>query len=90
MISRASSSHRDPLLLHRLVSQALVLIDRADRAFQSNKFYAFSGPDNLVTIRWFDNVPSDHTILGRVLYVTLPFTKKMGKKKTGFLEADED
>jgi len=70
--------------------QTLVLIDRADRVFLPNKFYAWSGPDQVVKIRWFDNVPPDHAVLGRVMYVTLPASKKFAKKKTGFLEADED
>lgn len=70
--------------------QTLVLIDRADVSFNPRKFYAFATPDGGVSIQWVDDVPQGWGILGRVLYVTLPFLPQYGKKKSGFLEEDED
>lgn len=70
--------------------QVLVLIERADKAFTPNKFFAFADPSGNVVIRWFDQVPAGYSILGRVLYATLPHLPQFGKKKSGWLEADED
>jgi hypothetical protein len=68
----------------------MVLIDRGDRYFQSNKFYAFGAPDGSVVIRWYDQVPQGYTILGRVQYVTLPYRERSGSFKSGWMEIDDE
>ncbi len=70
--------------------QALVLIDRGDRYFQSNKFYAFGAPDGSVVIRWFDQVPPEYTVVGRVQYVTVPYMERSGTYKSGWMELDDE
>lgn len=70
--------------------EAMVLIDRADRYFEPTKFYAFAAPDGNVVIRWFDQVPEGWALLGKVHYVTLPYTEKSGTFKSGWMEVDDD
>lgn len=70
--------------------EAMVLIDRGDRYFQPSKFYAFAAPDDSVVIRWFDQVPEGWALLGKVHYVTMPWTAKTGTYKSGWMEVDED
>jgi hypothetical protein len=60
------------------------------RFFQTNKFYAFAAPDGSVVMRWFEQVPAGWVLLGRVHYVTLPYTEKTGTFKSGWMEVDED
>lgn len=70
--------------------EVLVLVDRGDRYFQSNKFYAWAAPDGQVVIRWFEQVPEGWTLLGKVHYVTVPWTEKSGTYKSGWMEVDDD
>lgn len=76
-------------LSNNVDAEVLVLIDRSDRDFYPEKFYAAASPDGSVIIRWFDQLPSGHSVLGRVALVTIPFLPSMQKKKTGFMEEDD-
>jgi hypothetical protein len=70
--------------------EAMVLVDRGDRFFQATKFYAFAAPDGSVVIRWFDQIPEGWALLGKVHYITLPWTEKTGKYKSGWMEVEDD
>jgi len=70
--------------------EAIVLVDRGDRFFQATKFYAFAAPDGSVVIRWFDQIPEGWALLGKVHYITLPWTEKTGRYKSGWMEVEED
>ena len=76
-------------LSNNVEAEVLILLDRADQEFESQKFFAFSAPDGSVVLRWFDDMPAGHSVLGRLVYVTIPFLSSMGGKKSGFLEDDD-
>ena len=73
-------------------AECIAVIDRSDVSFNSEKFFAFAAPDTgLATICWQKQQPADWPILGRVVYVMIPFLSYMAKKKSGFAEdSDED
>jgi hypothetical protein len=70
--------------------EILLLIDRGDTAFTPSKIYVFRTPANTLSIRGCDSVPIGHSVLGRVVLCTLPFVPSMKKRKTGFMEEDEE
>lgn len=70
-------------------TEVLALIDRADQEFTSDKFFAFQTPDGSVALRWFDELPPGHSVLGKLLYVTVPFLSSMQRSKSGFMEDDD-
>lgn len=71
--------------------EVLVLIDRASTLYNSRYFYAFEAPDGAVVIRYFSEIPEEEgwSILGKVMYVTLPHVESTAKA-SGFLEEEED
>ena len=76
-------------LANTVETEVLALVDRGDVEFDSSKFYAFGTPDGGVVVRWFDQVPEGHVVLGRMVYVTIPFLSSMAKGKSGFMEDDD-
>jgi len=70
-------------------TEVLVMLDRGETDFESDKFLAVAGPDGSVTIRWYDALPDGYSILGRVVYVTIPYLSSMATAKSGFAEDDD-
>eukprot|EP00968_Pinguiococcus_pyrenoidosus_P009727 scaffold754_cov248-Pinguiococcus_pyrenoidosus.AAC.43 len=72
-------------------AECVVVVDRQDVEFDSRKFYAFSAPDSgLISICWRPQPPAGWPIVGRVVYVMVPFLQYMAASKTGFVEIDDD
>jgi len=76
-------------LSNNVEAEVLIAVDRADKEFDSQKFYAFAAPDGKVEVRWYDEVPAGYTILGKVVYITIPFLDSMQRKASGFMEDDD-
>jgi len=68
--------------------EVLVVIDRSDREFSMENFYAFRNPSGEIEIINMSDEDPSYAILGRVVVCYLPKTKTE-KPSTGFLE-DED
>lgn len=77
-------------LSNNVNAEILLMVDRADRHFVPNAFFAFAEGDGSVTIRWQEQVEEDQAVLGRVVFVTVPFLPAMKKKASGFLEEEDD
>jgi hypothetical protein len=69
--------------------EMLVVIDRLDTEFKTDKFYIFKTPSNKLIIQWADIVQPGYEILGKVILCTAPFSKSMKAVKSGFLEDDD-
>lgn len=70
--------------------ETVVVIDRGDRVFNQEKFYAFRTPENKVVVQWSDRLEPGYEILGRVILCTVPWSEGMRTPKTGFVEDDEE
>lgn len=70
--------------------EVVVVIDRGDREFNQERFYAFKSPENKVVVQWSDRMEPGFEILGRVILCTVPWTEGMRQPKSGFAESDED
>jgi hypothetical protein len=76
-------------LKNNVEAEVLVLIDRADRDFDADKFFAFADSEGGVVIRWFDGLPQGFSVLGKVVFVTIPYLASMNSKRSGFMEDDD-
>mmetsp|Transcript_10203 Transcript_10203/g.17297 ORF Transcript_10203/g.17297 Transcript_10203/m.17297 type:complete len:167 (+) Transcript_10203:206-706(+) len=85
----SSSSSLGLSLSNNVEAEVLILIDRADTEFQTEKFYAFADSEGDVSVRWYDELPPGHSILGKVAYVSIPFLSSMEKGASGFAEDDD-
>ena len=70
--------------------EVVVVIDRGNKVFKSNVFFAFKSPQNEIVIRWSDKMPPGHEVLGKVVICMSPWVEGMRQKSSGFLEDDED
>lgn len=70
--------------------EMLVVVDRGDREFDSQAFFLFLTPTNELTIKWTEDLPEDHQVVGRIILCWIPYTEMMAPKKTGFLEEDDE
>lgn len=77
--------------------EVLVLVDRKDpacsdpEAFNNRKFYVFGEPDGRVGIRWQEEpCLAGERILGKVLYVNVPYIEPKNKPNTGFAETSDE
>jgi hypothetical protein len=70
-------------------AEVLVLLDRAEREFVQDKFFAVAAPDGNIAIRWYDSLPAGHKVVAKVVMVTIPYLPAMNKKKSGFMEEDD-
>ena len=86
----AQSTELKLSLRNDVEAEVLIVIDRGELDFDSTKFFAFSGPDGVVTVRWFDEVPAGYSVLGRVVIVIVPYLESMMVKSSGFMEDDDD
>ncbi len=70
--------------------EVVVVVDRGDKYFSPESFYALRTPENEMKILWCDDLPPGYEVLGKVLLCTVPWVEGMKKKSSGFLEDDED
>ena len=77
-------------LAKQSVTETLLLVDRAENEFESRKFFVYKSPEGELVVRWFDKLPAGWEPLGKVMLVTVPWLPAMGRKKTGFMEEDDD
>eukprot|EP01036_Dinobryon_divergens_P036532 gene36532-47589_t len=72
--------------------EMMVVIDRGDRDWSEDNFFIFQTPENELAIQWSDSdyLDDGYEILGRVVLCSVPFTNKMKKKPTGFMEEDDE
>ncbi len=70
--------------------EVVVVIDRGDRKFKPDQFYAFRSPENQLLIQWRDSLDPGFEVLGKVVLCTVPWIEGMKKQSSGFLEDDED
>lgn len=70
--------------------EVVMVIDRGNRAFKPDTFFAIRTPDNKILIQWFDKASPNLEILGKVVLCTVPWVEGMKKVKSGFLEDDEE
>jgi hypothetical protein len=70
-------------------AEVVLIVDRDDKKFNSDMFYAFRNPNNEVEIGSLDKLLPGYTIMGRVILTMVPMVKGDKKQATGFLE-DED
>ena len=70
--------------------EVLIVIDRGDKTFEDDKFFAFSAPDGSVIVRWFQELPAGYSVLGRVVIVIVPYLESMMVKSSGFMEDQDD
>lgn len=70
--------------------ECLVVVDRADRKWSPNSFFVFRTPNNRLLIQWTDKVEKGFEILGKVVLVAVPWLPTMERKKSGWLEDDEE
>ncbi len=69
----------------------LVLVDRAQKGFAERKFLVIDVPGQGLIIKAYNlksELPEGGEILGRVVYVQVPWLPCMQKKKSGFQEDD--
>eukprot|EP00600_Ochromonadales_sp_CCMP1393_P016978 CAMPEP_0175024938 /NCGR_PEP_ID=MMETSP0005-20121125/16777_1 /TAXON_ID=420556 /ORGANISM="Ochromonas sp., Strain CCMP1393" /LENGTH=175 /DNA_ID=CAMNT_0016283611 /DNA_START=152 /DNA_END=679 /DNA_ORIENTATION=+ len=70
--------------------EMVAVVDRGDKDYESTDFYLFADDTGKMFIRWMDRAEFDsYEILGRVMVCMMPFTEKMKKPKSGFLEDDD-
>ena len=75
--------------------EVLALIDRScvetiDRScFDDKSFYAIADPQGSVAIRWMEQLPADHNVVGKLLYAQMPFVKRAGSGG-GFAETSDE
>lgn len=70
----------------------LLLVDRAKTGFAERKFHVVDIPGEGVIIRGFETrgeIPEGSEILGRVVFVQVPWLPCMKKKKSGFMEDEQ-
>lgn len=70
----------------------LAIVDRSKNSYAERKFLVLEIPGEGVVIRAFPteaDMPASATILGRVVFVQLPWLPCMKKKKSGFGEEDQ-
>ena len=77
-------------LRNNVEAEVLVVIDRAARTFENDRFYAFAAPDGATTIRWFEEIPAGYSIIGKVVIVVVPYLENMKIKSSGFMEDQDD
>eukprot|EP00953_Heterococcus_sp_UTEX-ZZ885_P024050 13181-Heterococcus_DN1.PRE.1 len=71
------------------VTEVLVCVDRASTEFLVGRFFVWQQQQTgEVTIRWFDQMPADHTILGQVMTVHVPFLDTMEKQNKSWMEEE--
>jgi len=69
----------------------LVLVDRAEKGFAERKFLVIDVPGQGITIKAYNlksELPEGGEIVGRVVYVQVPWLPCMQRKKSGFQEDD--
>ena len=67
----------------------LVLVDRAVKTFAERKFLVLDVPGEGIKIAAFqtkNEIPAGAEIVGRVIFVQIPWLPCMEKKKSGFME----
>jgi hypothetical protein len=84
-----SSSSLGLSLANNVETEVLAVIDRADQKFTNDNFFAFQTPDGSVALRWFESLPAGHTVLGKLVYITVPYLSSMQMPKSGFAEDDD-
>lgn len=70
----------------------LVVVDRNLNSFAERKFLVIDVPGEGIKIGGFPtkkDLPVDATILGRVIFVQIPWLPCMKKTKSGFMEEEE-
>jgi len=70
----------------------LAVVDRAKKGFAERKFLVLDIPGEGIVIRAFaakTDLPANAEILGRVVFVQIPWLPCMKKTKSGFMEEDE-
>lgn len=71
------------------VTEMLLVVDRADREFELNKFFLWDTPDAGLQVRYFEgDIAPGFECVGRVGIVLAPFLPSMAKKSSGFEEED--
>lgn len=70
--------------------EVVLVIDRGNKAFKAETFFAWKSPANEVIIRWSDKMLPGHEIIGKVVMCTVPWVEGMRGKKSGFIEDDEE
>lgn len=71
------------------VTEMLVVVDRANREFELNKFFLWDTPDAGLQVRYFEGeITPGFECVARVGIVLAPFLPSMVKKSSGFEEED--
>lgn len=70
--------------------EVLVVVDRGDVQFSTDKFYLCGHADGSHIIQWMETLPSDVRILGRIILCAMPITQGMRESSGGFSENGDD